>query len=94
MAAPVVTGIAALVLEYYPNLTPEQVKYCIEKSSIQPDTKTKKPGTENVTVNLSDISKSGGIVNAYGALKLASVISNDPKKKDALPKSTLNNSKN
>jgi subtilisin family serine protease len=95
MAAPVVTGIAALVLEYYPNLTPEQVKYCIEKSSVQPDTKTKKPGSENVVVNLSDISKSGGIVNAYGALKLASVISsNDPKKKESIPKSTLNNNKN
>ncbi|MBS1660996.1 MAG: S8 family peptidase, partial [Bacteroidetes bacterium] len=32
MAAPVVTGVAALILEYYPNLTPQQVKYCIEKS--------------------------------------------------------------
>ncbi|MBS1599793.1 MAG: S8 family peptidase [Bacteroidetes bacterium] len=94
MAAPVVTGIAALVLEYYPNLTAEQVKYCIEKSSVQPDVKSKKPGSENEIVNLSDISKSGGIVNAYGAIKLASIISANDAKKEALPKSTLKNSKN
>jgi len=94
MAAPVVTGIAALILEYYPNLTAEQVKYCIEKSSIKPDIKTKKPGGDNEVVNLSELSTSGGIVNAYGALKLASVIASGDSKKETLPKSTLKNSKN
>jgi len=95
MAAPVVTGVAAFIMEYYPSLTAEQVKYCIEKTAIQPPgTKTKKPGTENEVVNLSDISKTGGIVNAYGAIKMASVIANEPpKKKETLPKSTLNNNK-
>ena len=94
MAAPVVTGVAAFIMEYYPSLTAEQVKYCIEKTAIQPPgTKTKKPGTENEIVNLSDISKTGGIVNAYGAIKMASVIANEPKKKETLPKSTLNNNK-
>jgi len=45
-------------------------------------------------VNLSDISKTGGIINAYGAIKLASVLANnDTKKKETLPKSTLNNNK-
>ena len=94
MAAPVVTGIAALIFEYYPNLTAEQVKYCIEKSSIKPDIKTKKPGGDNEVVNLSELSTSGGIVNAYGALKLASVIASGDSKKETLPKSTLKNSKN
>ncbi|HTQ64889.1 MAG TPA: S8 family serine peptidase [Puia sp.] len=94
MAAPVVTGVAALILEYYPGLNAEQVKYCIEKSSVQPDKKAKKPGTDNELVNLSDISKTGGIINAYGAIKLASVLANnDTKKKETLPKSTLNNNK-
>lgn len=36
MAAPVVTGLAALILEYFPALSPEQVKMVIEKSSIKP----------------------------------------------------------
>jgi cell wall-associated protease len=94
MAAPVVTGVAAFLLEYFPNLTPEQVKYCIEKSAVQPTMKVKKPGTENEMVYLSDICKSGGILNAYGAIKLAYALNIEIRKKESLPKSTLNNSKN
>lgn len=89
MAAPVVTGVAALILEFYPGLTPQQVKYCIEKSAVTPPGKVIKPGTENEMVNLSDISKSGGIINAYDALKLASTLNTDPRKK--VEKSTLHN---
>jgi cell wall-associated protease len=90
MAAPVVTGVAALILEFYPGLTPEQVKYCIEKTAVSPPAKVKVPGTEtNEMTNLSDISRSGGIVNAYEALKLASTLNTDPHKKDRLEKSTL-----
>ncbi len=91
MAAPVVTGVAALLLEFYPTLTPQQVKYCIEKSVVAPPAKVKKPGTENELVNLSDISRSGGIVNAYEALKLASTLTS---KKEKAEKSTLNNRMN
>jgi cell wall-associated protease len=74
MAAPVVTGVAALVLEFYPNLTAQQVKYCIVKGATALPVKVKKPGTEDQMVNLSDISISGGIVNALGALKVASTL--------------------
>jgi cell wall-associated protease len=88
MAAPVVTGVAALVLEYYPNLTPQQVKYCIVKGATALPVKVKKPGTEDVMVNLSDISISGGIANALGALKVASTL--NAKKTD---KSTFTNKK-
>jgi cell wall-associated protease len=93
MAAPVVTGVAAFLLEYYPGLTPEQVKYCIEQSAVQPDVKVKKPGTESEMVNLSDICKSGGIINAYGAIKQAYELNAETKKKEPLSKSTLNNTK-
>ena len=92
MAAPIVTGLAALIMEYYPGLTAEQVKYCIVKSATPPSGKVKKPGTEDEEVNLSDISISGGIVNAYEAIKLASVVSEESKNKE-LPKSTLKNKK-
>ncbi len=92
MAAPVVTGVAALILEYFPTLTPQEVKYCIEKSAFMPTVKAKKPGTDNVMVPLSELSASGGILNAYGAVKLAYAIS-DPKKKEML-KSTLQKEKN
>lgn len=93
MAAPVVTGVAALILEYYPSLTPQQVKYCIEKSAVTPPTKVKKPGSEDELVNLSDISKTGGIINAYEALKLASTLNTNTNKKEKLEKSTLHNTK-
>ncbi len=92
MAAPVVTGIAALIMEYYPNLTVQQVKFCIERSATPLAEKVKKPGTDNELVNLADISVSGGIVNAYGAVKLAYNISTESKKDD-LPKSTLKDRK-
>ena len=87
MAAPVVTGVAALILEYFPNLSPAEVKYCIEKSVTIPAGKIKKPGSDGELVSMSDLSESGGIINAYGAVKLASTLSG-PKKKEIL-KSTL-----
>ena len=92
MAAPIVTGVAAYIMEYYPNFTPEQVKYCIVKSATPPPGKVKKPGTEDELVNLSDISISGGIVNAYEAIKLAYSLNAELKNKE-MPKSTLKNKK-
>lgn len=73
MASPVVAGLAAFILQYYPHLTPEQVKSVIEKSASNPGTKVSEPGTGD-QVDLSAISRSGGIVNAYEAIKLASTI--------------------
>jgi subtilisin family serine protease len=73
MASPVVAGIAALILQYYPTLSAKQVKYVIEKSAQKPGLKVKDPGTGE-EVELSDISKYGGIVNAYEAVKLAATL--------------------
>lgn len=83
MACPVVAGIAALILEYFPNLTAKQVKYVIEKSATAPNEKVKLPGSDEngikgtELVSLSDISKSGGIVNAYEAVKLAATLTEE-----------------
>lgn len=72
MASPVVAGLAAFIMSYFPNLTAAQVKMVIEKSAKNPGVDVKDPGTEEM-VNLSALSKSGGIINAYEAVKLASV---------------------
>ena len=89
MAAPLVAGIAALTLEYYPALSAKQLKYVIEKSAQKPEYKVTKPGTDE-TVDLSDISKTGGIVNAYEALKLAATLKGEVKnRKEVLPKPKL-----
>ncbi len=93
MACPLVAGIAALTLEYFPALSAKQLKYVIEKAAKQPANKVNKPGTDE-TVNLSDISKTGGIVNAYETVKLAATLKGDRKvQKEVLPKPKLINTK-
>lgn len=73
MASPVVAGLAAFILEYYPQLSPEEVKAVIEKSAKNPGTKVTEPGT-GAEVDLSDISKTGGLVNAYEAIRMAAAM--------------------
>ncbi|MEE1945402.1 S8 family peptidase [Pedobacter sp. KR3-3] len=73
MAAPVVSGLAALILSYHPELSPAQVRDIIIKSvsKVNHKVKYKNEKDENVRVLFSEICVSGGIVNAYNALKLA-----------------------
>ena len=92
MACPLVAGVAAFILQHYPNLTPQQVKLAIEKTAQAPKEKVKIPGTED-KVALSEISKTGGIVNAYEAIKYASTLSAKPAKQERLPKSSIKKSK-
>ncbi|MFN5438790.1 MAG: S8 family peptidase [Bacteroidota bacterium] len=78
MAAPVVSGIAALLLSYYPDLSPRQLIEIFEKSSKKTDTPFSKPGAEEKTT-LSELSISGAIVNTYEAFKLASTMKGERK---------------
>lgn len=73
MASPVVSGLAALILSYHPGLKPAQVREIIMKSvsKVPQKVKYKNEKGENVRAFFSDICVSGGIVNAYNALKLA-----------------------
>ncbi|RZK26462.1 MAG: peptidase S8 [Flavobacterium sp.] len=73
MASPVVSGLAALILSYYPELKPAQIREIIMKSvsKVPHKVKYKNEKGENVRVLFSEICVSGGIVNAYEALKLA-----------------------
>jgi subtilisin family serine protease len=73
MASPVVAGLAAFILEYFPNLSAQQVKMVIEKSSTKLTEKVRNPETGDL-VALSEIAKSGGLINAYEAVKLASTL--------------------
>ncbi len=69
MAAPVVSGLAALIRAYYPNFTAEEVKQVIMNSVTKIDQKVKVKGdTGNKRVYLDEISVSGGVVNAYKAI--------------------------
>jgi subtilisin family serine protease len=72
MAAPVVSGLAALIREYYPKLTAPQVKDLIMRSVVKPThTVTVVADGKPRQVMMSDISISGGVVNVYQALQLA-----------------------
>ena len=70
MAAPVVTGLAALLLDYFPNLTAADVKRIILASAVRHSDQTvQKPG--GGSARFGDLSATGGIVNAYAAIKMA-----------------------
>lgn len=75
MASPVVTGIAALLRSYFPKLTAVQIKKIIEQSVVKPAGTTVMPGTDQ-QVTMDKLCKSGGIVNAYEAVKLAYLVNN------------------
>lgn len=95
MASPVVAGAAAFLLEYFPYLTPQQVKYCLEKSAQSPADKVSKPGSDE-EVSLSDISKTGGVINVYEAAKIAATLQPGkaaPAPKKTTPKPVLQNKK-
>jgi subtilisin family serine protease len=72
MSAPVVTGVAALLLSYYPTLTAAQVKDIIIQSATRyPNQMVIRPGEGGGRVPFEQLSVSGGVVNAYAALKMA-----------------------
>jgi subtilisin family serine protease len=93
MAAPIVTGLAALIRSYFPDLTAQQVKQAIEGSVYKPDSTVKiiKPGSKNEVVPFTDLCRTGGIIDAHGAILLASTMKpvNAPKQNEKLPKSTF-----
>jgi len=73
MSAPVVTGIAAIIRSYFPQLTARQVKFAIERSAFRLTDSTvlvRQPGSEQM-VSLSNLCSAAGLVNAYNAVQLA-----------------------
>lgn len=78
MAAPVVSGLAALIMDYFPNLSGADVKNIIMKSAARHgDQMVVKPGTDGDKVKFETLSITGGIVNAYEAIKMAEQMSNE-----------------
>lgn len=73
MAAPVVAGLAALIRSYYPKLKAVEVKDIIMKSVVKVGQSViiRDDQDNTKTLPFSDLCVSGGIVNAYNALKLA-----------------------
>jgi cell wall-associated protease len=77
MACPATTGVAALLLSYFPKLTADQVKNILKQSTRKFDgLKVSKPGSKE-EVSFNQLSNTGGLVNAYEAVKLAETLSKD-----------------
>lgn len=71
MAAPAVAGVAALIKSYFPTLTAVQIKDIIVQSVVDlSDVDVQQPGSDDI-VKFGTLSKSGGVVNAYRAVKMA-----------------------
>lgn len=75
MAAPVVAGIAALIREYFPKLSAVQVKEIIMRSVVKVDHQIR---IGSRLVDFTSLCVSGGIVNAYEAVKLAQQVDAAP----------------
>jgi cell wall-associated protease len=75
MASPSTAGVAALLWSYFPELNALQIKDILLKSTRKFDNlKVIKPGSKE-EVLFSDLSSTGGLVNAYEAVKMARKIS-------------------
>ena len=88
MASPVVAGCAALLRAYFPDLTAEQVKVILLSTVTKVPGKVEKPMDDDAQEKADEkgkelkpskttykkLCKSGGIVNVYNAVKLATTM--------------------
>lgn len=70
LASPVAAGVAGLLKSYFPKLTPTEIISIIKRSVTKITAQVNKPGSGEKT-EFSKLCISGGIVNAYEAVKLA-----------------------
>ena len=74
MAAPAVSGVAALIRSYYPQLKAYQVKQILMQSGLATKATVVVGGDNANTAPFGELSKSGKMVNAFNALLLADSI--------------------
>jgi hypothetical protein len=78
MASPMIAGLAAMLRSYFPDLSAAKVKECIVKSAKVYTHKVYLPeegGVKRPKVRFNELSVSGGVANAYNAVKLAEAMS-------------------
>ena len=70
MAAPALSGVASMILSYFPKLSAAKLKEIILESGIEINLNVMISGKNNIP--FKSLSKTGKIVNAYNAVILAS----------------------
>jgi subtilisin family serine protease len=72
MAAPVVSGVAALLMAYYPELTAAQVRRIILDSTRRYDGRqVVLPGGDGALIDFSELATTAGVLDAYAAVRMA-----------------------
>ena len=73
MAAPVVSGVLALLMQYFPEYSPLDIKNITVSSVLEPGIEVLVPGQslESKYLPFNRLSRHGGIVNAYRAVQKA-----------------------
>lgn len=73
MAAPVVSGVLALLMQYFPEYSPLEIKNITVSSVLEPGIEVLVPGQslESKYLPFNRLSRHGGIVNAYRAVQKA-----------------------
>jgi cell wall-associated protease len=74
MASPCVAGVAAMLLSYFPNLSTDQVKDILLQSSFKPDILVNRLNSKE-KFSFKSLSVTGGILNAFNAVKMAIEVS-------------------
>lgn len=75
MAAPAVSGVAAMIRSYYPRLSAEQVKQVIMDSGLSTNATVVVGGDPSNKQRFSEMSTSGKMANLYNALIMADKLS-------------------
>ena len=76
MAAPVVTGVAAMLMAYFPDLSAAQVRQILlETATPLGERMVVRPGKDGGRVRFGELSATGGVVNAYAAVERAMELS-------------------
>ncbi|TGD58732.1 S8 family serine peptidase [Flavobacterium humi] len=75
LAAPMVSGTAALIWSYYPKLTVQQVKQIILESGTPYDIDVFIPKGKGMKLPFKELSKTGKILNVYNAMQMAKMMS-------------------
>tara|TARA_R110002020_G_scaffold259768_2_gene473721 strand:+ start:62928 stop:64592 length:1665 start_codon:yes stop_codon:yes gene_type:complete len=75
MAAPAVTGVAAMLRSYFPEFSAAQIKEIIMQSGVSTNTEVIVAGDPAKKAKFSDLSKSGKMINMYNAFKMAQLSS-------------------
>ncbi|HEY8511250.1 MAG TPA: S8 family peptidase [Cyclobacteriaceae bacterium] len=77
LSSPVTSGVAAILMSYFPNLTAQDVRNILRESTRRLNgVKVRKPDTLE-EVRIDQICIAGGIVNAYEAVRLAMRVSSE-----------------